>query len=121
MTRSKWGNIPTYRDDIRFDSKKEAARYDELKILERAGKIQGIQLQPEFLIHEGFIDYDRKKHRPICYRADFRYYDLDKKVYVIEDVKGKRTDVYLIKKKMFLLILTKKNEMSDVKTIFKEV
>jgi len=98
-------------DGIEFDSKKEAKRYQELKMLEKAGKIKDLQLQPVFLLQEGFY-YQGKAIRQITYRADFEYVD-EKGNRVVEDVKGFKTDVYKLKKKLFL----KKNP--DV--IFKEI
>ena len=86
-------------DGFRFASKKELKRYLELKMLEKAGKIKDLQLQPVFLLQEGF---KRKiTHRAITYRADFEYVD-EKGNRVVEDVKGVETPVYQIKKKLFL-------------------
>ena len=86
-------------DGISFDSKKEANRYFELKMLERAGKIKELKLQPKFLLQDGF-ERDGKKYRAIFYIADFEYIKDGKRI--VEDVKGVRTDVYKLKKKMFL-------------------
>lgn len=47
-SRAKYGNRKVALDGITFDSKKEAQRYTELKLLEKAGKITGLQLQREF-------------------------------------------------------------------------
>jgi hypothetical protein len=87
-------------DGIRFDSKKEAKRYIELKMLEKAGKIKELKLQPVFLLQEGF-HRNGKAIRQITYRADFEYID-EKGQKVVEDVKGFKTDVYKLKKKLFL-------------------
>ena len=86
-------------DGIVFDSYKEARRYQELKLLQRAGKISGLTLQPEFVLQEAF-ERDGKKYRAIKYVADFQYVQ-DGKV-VVEDTKGYKTKEYLIKRKMFL-------------------
>ena len=86
-------------DGIKFDSKKEANRYFELKMLERAGKIKELKLQPKFLLQDGFVR-DGEKYRAIFYIADFEYIKDGKKV--VEDVKGVRTQTYKLKKKMFL-------------------
>jgi hypothetical protein len=87
----KYHAIPTEIDGIRFDSKSEAIRYQELKLLERAGEISNLELQPKYS-----IDINGKH---ICnYVADFRY--LDRGVLVVEDVKGMKTPVYRLKKKM---------------------
>ena len=98
-------------DGIEFDSKKEGKRYQELKMLEKAGKIKDLKLQPVFLLQEGFY-YQGKAIRQITYRADFEYVD-EKGNRVVEDVKGFKTDVYKLKKKLFL------KKYPDV--IFKEV
>ena len=88
-------------DGITFDSRKEAERYKELKALERVGKIDRLELQPRFVLMEGFR-YDGKAIRKIEYVADFLYRDLSTLEIVVEDVKGVKTDVYKLKKKLFL-------------------
>jgi hypothetical protein len=95
---NKYNARKTVIDGIKFDSKKEAARYCELKILLQAGEITDLELQPEYILQDAFIK-NGKKYRAIKYRADFRYKDYGK--IVVEDVKGMRTPVYKIKKKMF--------------------
>lgn len=93
--RSKYGATPTMVDGIRFDSAKEARRYAELKLLERAGEIQSLYLQPkyELRVGDGFVD-------PIGrYVADFSYTDARTGEVVIEDVKGFKTPLYRWKKK----------------------
>lgn len=84
---------------IEYDSRKEARRGMELQALERAGKINNLEMQKRFILQEGFV-YGREKIRSISYLADF-YYEKDGKKYV-EDTKGFRTEVYKIKRKMFL-------------------
>lgn len=95
-TRSKYGNVKTVTSDgIKHDSEKEAQRWCELKLLERAGIIKDLKRQVEFeLIPK------QGKESPVRYIADFVYIENGKKV--VEDVKGIRTDVYKIKKKMML-------------------
>lgn len=85
-------------EGIKFDSKKEAKRYAELKLLERAGEIENLELQPEYELQPKFRK-DGVTYRAIKYRADFRYKDHGK--VVVEDVKGFKTDVYKLKKKLF--------------------
>lgn len=100
---NKYRNIKTVADGITFDSRKEANRYFELKMLERAHKISKLILQKTFVLQEGFVDDDGKKVRPITYKADFEYYDIEKQKTVIEDVKSPATrkdKVYQLKKKM---------------------
>lgn len=88
-------------DGIIFDSKAEARRYSELKLLERAGEISHLELQPRFILQEAFTK-NGVRHRAITYSADFRYCDtLNGSQVVVEDVKGMRTQMYLLKKKLF--------------------
>lgn len=98
--RHKYNARKTVVDGITFDSKAEAARYCELKLLERQGIIEDLRLQPRFRLQDGFTASDGKKIRPLDYVADFSYTDGAKKV--VEDVKGVKTDAYKIKKKLFL-------------------
>lgn len=90
--RHKYGAAATIVDGIRFDSKAEAKRYSELKLLERAGSISQLELQPSF-------DFIIKGMPCGSYRGDFRYQENGKDV--VEDVKGYRTDVYRLKRKLF--------------------
>lgn len=102
---SKYKNIKTTRllpngESVSFDSKKEAKRFDELLILAKQGIIKGLVLQPEFEI----IPTVRHNGKTLCkikYIADFKYKQDDKTI--IEDVKGFKTDVYNLKKRLFLL------------------
>lgn len=96
---SKYHAKKTTVDGITFDSRGESARYANLKLLERAGVIQNLKLQPRFLLQEGFT-YNGHKIRKIEYVADFQY-ERDGKT-VVEDYKGMRTDVYKLKRKLFL-------------------
>ena len=98
--KSKYKAVKTKVNGIKFDSKKEARRYKELKILEKADEIKSLELQPRFLLQEKF-KYNGKTIRKIEYVADFRYID-EKGNTVVEDVKGMKTEVYKIKKKIFL-------------------
>lgn len=96
---SKYGNKRTTVDGISFDSKLEASRYCELKLLERAGEIHSLQLQPAFELVPAFTKFG-KRYRAVKYVADFAYYDKDG-VYTVEDTKGFRTAVYALKRKLF--------------------
>lgn len=87
--RSKYNNIKTKVDGFTFDSKAEASRYQELKLLRQAGAIQYFNRQPSFLFNSG-----------IRYIADFMVCDNDGQVWV-EDVKGVETQAFKIKKAMF--------------------
>lgn len=100
--KSKYKAVKTEINGIEFDSKKEARRYKELKILEKADEIKSLELQPRFLLQEKF-EYNGKTIRKIEYIADFRYIDEEGNT-IVEDVKGMKTEVYKIKKKIFLKI-----------------
>ena len=87
-----------------YDSKKEAKRAAELKLLEKAGVISNLQEQVVYeLIPAQYRIVNGKKkciERAIKYIADFQYVENGNTV--VEDVKGFRTDVYRIKKKLML-------------------
>lgn len=101
MAYRKYGNRKTVADGIKFDSRAEAERYKELKLMEKGGKIKDLVLQPEFLLQDKF-KYRGKTERAVRYIADFKYFDAEKGVYVVEDVKGMETEVFRIKRKLFL-------------------
>ena len=96
----KFHNRKTIVDDIKFDSRLEARRYQELTLLERAGVIQALTLQPEFELQPAFKK-NGKTYRKITYRADFSYFEVETGKIIVEDTKGFKTDVYAIKKKLF--------------------
>lgn len=98
---NKYHNKKIIYDGIKFDSIKEKNRYIELKLLERAGLIKDLKLQYEFELQPAFA-LNNKKIRKISYIADFYYFDNKLNDYIVEDTKGMRTEVYRIKKKMFL-------------------
>ena len=79
-----------------FDSKKEAERYKVLKMLENANIISNLSRQVPFeLIPK------QKNERAVKYIADFMYVETATGKIIVEDVKGYRTDVYKIKRKLF--------------------
>lgn len=88
-------------DGHRFDSQREARRYETLKQLEAAGKIAQLELQPRFELQPAFR-YRGEAVRKIEYVADFRYLDYERGGLAVEDVKGMKTDVYRLKRKLFL-------------------
>ena len=99
----KYHNTKTVADGIKFDSKLEAERYAQLKILERAGVIKGLELQPSFELLPSFRKND-KTWRKTVYKADFRYILCEGDRIIIEDVKGSTaviTDVFRLKQKLF--------------------
>mgnify|MGYP003310527750 CR=1 FL=1 len=91
---------PKTGETITFDSEKERDYYLLLKDRERRGEIKDLKRQVTIEIQRAFIDKADKKHRAINYIADFTYYDLkDYSIHYI-DVKGYKTEVYRIKKKL---------------------
>jgi hypothetical protein len=89
---SKYHSVKTEIDGYVFASKAEAHRYSELKLLEMEGSISCLELQPKFpIIVNG--------KKIATYIADFRYLHCGTKQ-IIEDVKGVRTPVYRLKKKL---------------------
>ncbi len=105
---SKFRNKKCEQDGIKFDSLKEMRRYVELKALQVKGTIMDLTCHPVYLLQEAF-ERDGKKYRKIEYEADFRYVDISTKKTIIEDVKASKyfvTDVYKLKKKLFLKNLT---------------
>lgn len=100
--RQKYNAHPDSRGDIRFDSRKEARRFDELMILLRRGDIRDLKLQPQFTLQEAYTTPEGNRVRAIRYQADFSY-STDGGL-VVEDVKSKatKTRVYAIKKKLML-------------------
>ena len=59
--------------EIKFDSRREAARFDELMIRLHAGEIRNLKLQPDFTIQEGYTTTEGERIRAVVYRADFSY------------------------------------------------
>lgn len=92
----KYKNKITTVDNIRFDSRKEADRYIELKLLEKADKIKNIRLQVSFELLPKQND-----ERAVKYIADFVYHDNIRGVDIVEDVKGYKTREYVLKRKLF--------------------
>ncbi len=95
---NKYRNKKVIVDGKEFDSKKEGNRYKELRLLERAGEISNLELQPRFLLQDKFKK-NGKTYRKIEYVADFKYIENGKTI--VEDVKGMQTDVFKLKHKIF--------------------
>lgn len=92
---SKYGNRRTVVDGISFDSKREAARWQQLKMLERGGLISNLQRQVKYELVPRQV-----RERSVDYYADFVYTDNSNNQQVVEDVKGVRTSTYVIKRKL---------------------
>lgn len=103
MAHRKYRNIPTIVDGIRFDSRKEAKRWAELRLLEKAGNICDLHRQETFDMWVG-------GHKICKYVADFTYYKTRGDVaygFVVEDVKSaatRKNPIYRIKKKLMKAI-----------------
>lgn len=92
--RSKYGAKPTIVDGIRFASKAEARRYGDLKLLEKAGEIRQLKLQPRYPIEVNL--------KLICtYVGDFSYREKGSPYEIVEDVKGYPTPEFKLKAKLF--------------------
>ena len=114
---SKYHNRKVTLDGITFDSKREATRYAELKLLEKAGVIQKLELQKTFeLIPAQYEQISRDEYikskgrktkgkcieRAVTYKADFCYWKDGKQI--VEDTKGMKTQAYIIKRKLLLYV-----------------
>ena len=107
-SRAKYGNKKIMVGGYAFDSKKEAKRFGELVTLAKAGAIENLILQPEFIIAPRVYDHVAGRWLPARkYIADFKYYDLKKEKWVVEDVKSeitKKEATYRLKRHLFLSI-----------------
>lgn len=92
---SKYGN----RKINGFDSVREFNRWNELKLLERAKKIQGLERQVQFdLLPAQRDDNGKVIFRAVTYHADFTYWENGQ--FICEDVKGFKTKEYILKAKL---------------------
>ena len=107
----KYGNKKTTVDGITFDSLKEAKRYKELSLMQKAGMIQDLQMQVKYILipaqrepdtvgARGGVHKGKLIERECTYVADFVYKENGQ--IVVEDTKGFRTKDYLLKRKMLL-------------------
>lgn len=105
---NKYGNKKTTVDGIEFDSKKEAARWQKLRLLEKVGAISDLQIQVKYQLIPSQRKPSGGAERPIFYIADF-VYTKDGKT-VVEDVKGYRNPQsagyakFVIKRKLMLYL-----------------
>jgi hypothetical protein len=96
---NKYRNTPIVVDNIRFASLKEATRYGELKLLEKAGEITRLELQPRFPLGVN--------GKLICtYVGDFYYREVgEPHLNIVEDVKGFKTPEYKLKARLFEAVM----------------
>lgn len=115
---TKYKNKKIMIDGLEFDSKKEARRWQELKLLESAGEISSLQRQVKFVLiptqreftneivktgrNKGKFKQGKLIERECYYKADFAYLDNKTNHIVVEDAKGMRTKDYIIKRKLML-------------------
>lgn len=95
---SKYGNRKTNG----FDSKKEARRYEWLRLEELAGAISNLETQVEYELIPSQRIGGKVEERAVKYKADFRY--IRDGVTVVEDCKGFRTVDYVVKRKLMLWV-----------------
>lgn len=101
MRKSKYGAQKTEYDGIVFDSKREAMRWRELALLQRAGEITDLRRQVKFILVPAQVDENGKiAERAVSYVADFVYSDMRSGETVVEDAKGMHTREYIIKRKL---------------------
>lgn len=110
---NKYKNKKVVIDGIVFDSKREAKRYGELLLLEKAGAITNLQRQVKYVLipaqrepdtvgARGGIHKGKTIEKECVYYADFVYFDREKQEVIVEDTKGMRTTEYVIKRKLML-------------------
>lgn len=101
--KRKYNNVKCEIDGIKFDSKKEGARYRDLVLLQKAGVISNLLLQQVFVLAPAVVLKERKK-TALRYIADFTYFDNRKadNRFVVEDCKGVKTEAYHIKKHLMM-------------------
>lgn len=88
--RHKYGAKAQVVDGIKFPSRKEARRYGELKLFERAGEITGLEVHPRFPIIINGQPVRYPSGVALEYRGDFKYIETRTQRTVVEDVKGVR-------------------------------
>lgn len=102
---AKYHNVKVVVDGHKFDSKREADYWCQLRVREKAGEIQWLRRQVRIPLYAPDLTQSTTpQHVQICeFVADYDYYDrLDCKRHVV-DAKGKKTAIYLLKKKWLAL------------------
>lgn len=103
VKKRKYRNEPELVDGIKFDSKREAARWQELKLMEKAGIIKALQRQITFELAPSVVIQGRKRP-PIRYTCDFKYFERSINnphfFVVVEDVKSRasKTTAYKLRR-----------------------
>lgn len=101
---NKYRNRKVETVDGKFDSLKEFSRWEELKLLQRAGEIYELRRQVPFVLIPTQRDERTGKllEKEAKYIADFAYRDSKTGRITVEDTKGMRTEAYILKRKMML-------------------
>lgn len=106
---SKYNSKKVVVNGITFDSRREAARYTELMLLSKAGKITGLALQVPFVLVPSVKFQGARAAKPaIRYFADFVYSDVEQGKIIVEDVKSPATAklaAFQIKRHLMLSVL----------------
>ena len=97
---SKYRAVKVENANGKFDSMKEANRYAELLLLQKAGRVTDLRRQVKFVLIPSQTLKNGKHVPPVSYVADFVYVRDGHEV--VEDCKGYKTAVYQIKKKLML-------------------
>ena len=100
----KYHNKKVVRDGEKYDSRKEYLRHCELKYLEKGGYISDLRRQVKYVLIPSQKENGKCIERECSYYADFVYLDNDTGETVVEDVKGMRTEVYKLKRKLMLWV-----------------
>lgn len=102
--KPKYGNQKCVVNGIEFDSRKEANRWMELKVMEKHGLITELERQVKFVLiptqYTGSGKDRRVLERECAYIADFVYFDVNSQQVIVEDTKGYKTKDYIIKRKL---------------------
>lgn len=101
-TTNKYKAVSKVVDGIKFASTGEAERYVQLKGYERLGMIKDLRLQVWYELTPKMETESGEKIKPSHYIADFVYFNKIKNKEVVEDFKGKRTQLYIDKKKQMM-------------------
>jgi len=99
---SKYGAQKITVNGITFDSKREAYRWHELRLLERGKVIKDLRRQVKFELLPSQKYKGELAERGVSYIADFVYTDIRTGAFIVEDAKGARTKEYILKRKMML-------------------
>ena len=100
---SKYHSRKVTLDGMQFDSHREAKRYRELSLLQRAGHISDLRMQVRYILIPGQKKPSGGTERAVTYTADFVYRDKAGRE-IVEDAKGVRTQQYIIRRKLLLYV-----------------